>query len=64
MPERMLGWTAAILGPQISAASFLAQVPARLPNEEGVLVTWGISAGIVVVCCLASFLNPKRSHLA
>ncbi|MCO6438849.1 MAG: hypothetical protein J5J06_17275 [Phycisphaerae bacterium] len=48
----------------LSAAAAMAQTPARLPDEEGVVVTWAIAAGIVVIVCLASFLNPKRSHLS
>ena len=44
--------------------SALAQSPAKLPNEDGGYLQWGIALGIVVVVAFTAFLNPKRSHLA
>lgn len=63
MTRWRLGTAITTLGLHVTATSVLAQQPTRLPGEEGLLLTWAIAAGIVTICCLASFLNPKRSHL-
>lgn len=41
----------------------LAQLPARLPNEDGGMLQWGVSVGLAVIVLLACFINPKRSHI-
>ncbi|MFQ5494738.1 MAG: hypothetical protein ACE5EX_05095 [Phycisphaerae bacterium] len=54
--------TAALVVQGASATAW-AQTAARLPDEEGGWLKWIIAAGLGVVCCLAGFLNAKRSHL-
>lgn len=46
-----------------SGAAF-AQEAARLPEPEGVAITWAIGIALVVVVCVTAFINPKRSHRA
>ncbi|MHC4697802.1 MAG: hypothetical protein ACYTFA_13810 [Planctomycetota bacterium] len=40
-----------------------AQKPGRVPGDGAGFYPWAIAAGIIVVICVAGFLNPKRSHL-
>jgi hypothetical protein len=40
-----------------------AQKSARLPGDGEGFLPWAVGGGIIVVICIAGFLNPKRSHL-
>jgi hypothetical protein len=46
----------------LPAASAFAQREGSISGEEGTLLQWGIGAGIVIICVLTGFINPKRTH--
>jgi hypothetical protein len=46
----------------LPASSALAQRKGSISGEEGTLLQWGIAAGIVIICVLTGFINPKRTH--
>ncbi|UCF32366.1 MAG: hypothetical protein JSV78_08515 [Phycisphaerales bacterium] len=46
----------------LPVASVFAQREGKISGEEGTLLEWGIGAGIVVICVLTGFINPKRTH--
>lgn len=48
---------------QLSLPVAVAQEPGRLPGEGRGWLPWAVAVGIVIVICVAGFLNPKRSHL-
>ena len=60
------GWTVALTGliVHLSAMSAWAQKPAVLPGEDKGWLQLGIGAGVLIVICMAAFINPKRSHLS
>ncbi len=41
-----------------------AQTPIEMLPAEKTWLKWVISAGLVVVVCLPTFINAKRSHLS
>jgi len=40
-----------------------AQMPARLPDEDGGMLQWGVALGLAAIVLLASLINPKRTHI-
>ena len=42
----------------------VAQKEANIPDDEGLLIRYGVLIGVVVVIGFAAFLNPKRTHLS
>jgi hypothetical protein len=55
-------WLVALGMVALHGSMALAQSPANVPEPEGTMVTWAVSAGLLVIICLPAFLNPKRSH--
>ena len=54
---------AGVVAMHLAASVAWAQKPGRLPGEERGWLPWAVAAGIIVIICIAGFLNPKRSHL-
>ena len=54
---------AALIAMYLAPAAAWAQESGRLRGESQALLSWGTAAGIVIICCVAAFMNPKRSHL-
>ena len=48
----------------VLADAAMAQKRANLPDDEGLLIRYGVLMGVVVVIGLAAFLNPKRTNLS
>jgi len=40
-----------------------AQTPVSVPADDGGYLQWAVAGGIGLMVLIASFLNPKRSHL-
>ncbi len=57
------GLAAAVFAFATSTTSALAQVPARLPEQDGGYMQWVIFGGLAVIVCATGFLSSKRSHL-
>ena len=45
------------------ASSAWAQKLVKAPEDEGGVIQWIVTAGVVIVIGASAFLNPKRSHL-
>jgi len=58
-------WAAATVAVaiQLYPAAAWAQKSARLPGVDTGRLQWGLFAAIIILACVAGFLNPKRSHL-
>lgn len=54
---------AVLLAMQLAPSLAWAQKPGRLPHDGEGWLPWAVAGGIIVVTCVAGFLNPKRSHL-
>lgn len=64
---RLVRWRTAVLAVgvcHVLADTAMAQQQANLPDDEGLLIRYGVLMGVVVVIGLAAFLNPKRTHLS
>ena len=62
LPNLMIA--AVLLATQVFPAIALAQKSVRMPGEDNGRMQWGCLAGIIILTCVAGFLNPKRSHQA
>jgi len=56
------GVFACVFAMHFATASAWAQKPATLPGIDGGVVQWVVAGGILLIMCVAGFLNPKRSH--
>ena len=64
---RFVRWRTAVLAVgvcHVLTDAAEAQQAANMPDDEDLLIRYGVLIGVVVVIGFAAFLNPKRTHLS